>query len=91
VEFLPGPKKLKNPHCSAPAPDSHLNHDLCVSLCARNTICAAEVVYSVRLARETSESETVRDEDRDRAKREAIQARGRRERERVRVRGKEEA
>jgi hypothetical protein len=26
---------------------------------------AAEVVYSVRLARETSESETVRDEDRD--------------------------
>jgi hypothetical protein len=43
---------------------------------------AAEVVYSVRLARETSESETVRDEDR--AEREVIQARGRRERERRR-------
>jgi hypothetical protein len=58
-----------------------------VSVCERKS--ASENKW--RLARETSESETVRDEDRDRAQREAIQARGRRERERVRVRGRKEA
>jgi hypothetical protein len=46
-----------------------------VSVCERKS--ASENKW--RLARETSESETVRDEDRDRAQREAIQARGRRE------------